>query len=202
MDYFNPTPPQIANGINLDRLIEQLRIDLQNRLFWLDLAFGRVYRARRVQNVASKNAEFYPETLKGQNSGNRYIDLSPNDKLGNYCFFYTPDPVEHGTVENPADPSNFLANRVFLIFWGNLDLISTDLNYRFTELLKEDVRFVLRDHTDFIISREFEEPDQVFKEFDIRELNNQFFKNPYYGLRFELSVSYLPDCNTALNTYS
>lgn len=202
-DFYQPTSPTITNPVNLDSKIQALQLDLSSRLSWLDEAFGRAYRARRTE-AKGKSPYFYPEVFKSNSpdSKNRYIEVSPNNKgIGTHCFFYSPDPAQHGEVESPNDPQNPITYQIHLIFWGNLDKISLVPEYRFTELLKQDIRFILKSHSDFKILSEFEQPENVFRDFSFNELESQYFKNPYFGLKFELELSFLPDCNLSLNTY-
>lgn len=202
IDYNNPVPAPIANPSGLDAQIQPLQLELGQSLSWVSNSFGRAYKGIRKMSNMSGRSEYYPEVENiNATDKDRYIAMLPNSRFGNFSFFYPKDPLEHTEVLLPSKPNNFLKQKVDWIFWGNLDTIAPNRDHRLTEKLKEDVRLVIRNHTNFIISKEYGEAEEVFKGFDIKEVDNQYFKNPYFGFKFELDLTYRVNCLKQFNTY-
>ena len=88
-----------ANPVLLDLVLQNIQETLLAKIDWLDYAFGRAYKNVKYENDGRKY--IYPAVYV--NDG-EYIDMTPNDNLGNFTWFdiYDPQIVELGTRGAPV----------------------------------------------------------------------------------------------------
>lgn len=192
MSYKNPAVPLIANPENLDRPIQELQIELGNKLPWLEKSFGRTWLAYRKQDDKDY---LYPEAWGGE--GEDPQDLLCNDNLDAYSFFKVEDPGEY------QEYASFMKNRICytinIIFWINIERLNLIPTYRATEPLKREItetikNFAFPSHATLEIERIYEEARNVYRDYSIDMVSNQVLVYPHIGFRFECRLCYKEDC--------
>lgn len=100
----------------LDGILAEISATLEKNLPWLDIAFGK---AERVSEVIEGKVHRFPAIYKGKTgiAKNEYLSLVPNDRIGNFSFFYTHDPQR---VEWTPRSESTIRLPFSLIFWFDL----------------------------------------------------------------------------------
>ena len=168
--YVRDTPKRLE--MYADKTVEALSIELP----WLENIYGLADTKLRK---ADKKAVKYPAYRNTDSSD--YIDLSPNDKLVNYCFMYAngPDKVDAKAMRLYTE-----ANWVFF-----LDL--KKIGKREEEVVSDIEKFFTdnsRRFSAFTLENIYRLGSQVVKDFDITEIDYQFNKFPYFAVRVSGSL--------------
>lgn len=187
----NPLTPLAPNPVNLEIPLNELQQSIAT-IPWIEASFGRAWKVSRMNEM--KKPEYYPEVWQGADKD--LLNVMENDNLAAHSFWYVADPA------NVQDWNNGLYSRiertVHLIVLFNLKRIDPNLTYRFTEELKRDILDKLRttrlSSATLTINRVFEDPNQVFNGFTIKETENQTFVHPWGGFRFECLLNYTESC--------
>lgn len=159
-----------------DKAIGEIQTQIGRRISWLDHVFGlcevitEVKHGKRV-----KTANIY--TGNGQ-----YAQVAPCSELGNFCFFMLKDPQ---SISAPS--SRVVSSPFYAIFWYNIEKVSSSVDERNTEAIKEEILQCLsRIRTPHIIwSKVYERPENIFSDFSYDFTSNQFLMYPYAGIRIE-----------------
>ena len=185
----------------LDKVIQDMQKSLEEKLKWLNHAFGRAYKL--VDNKADGSKFVYPAAYIGNSE---YISLLPNDNLGNFSWFDVYDPQRIVQVTQALPQFVFSGA---LVFWYDLSTIYSDNSVLYTEEIKDEIVQVLT--TPGIISvtgrltinNIFERFENIYSGFSIEKIYNnddysgegissidkQFFMYPYAGLRVEFTLT-------------
>lgn len=207
MGNIGPTPYYTPSLVDVH--IETIMKSLVKKLWWLDVAYGRAQRITRT--VGSKTykapAVFsgygYSANDKGEieevheNYENEYIEVLPDAGIGNFSFFYMLEPqvlhmefMRQGYIQAPFA----------LIFWLDFRKISTDVWRRDTEAIKQQIIKCLNRETVFSsnctleLTKVYETAEQIYREFTIDEIDNQFLMHPFFGFRFEGVLKFEEPC--------
>lgn len=176
-----PAVPKPETPAFIDKVITQVQDILKAKLSWLDYSFGQ---SQRLVTTKDKKEYFYPGIHLGDG---KYINVLPDQELGNYSFFITEDPQ---TVDFKPHTSNSVKLKYSIVFWVNLDKIFNDDEDRNTESLKAQILKVLTKEMFLAYGRIdvkqiFEKAENIYKGYSLREVNSQFLMQPYAGFRFE-----------------
>lgn len=187
MSFINPQVPQIVNPVGVDAAVQTLQTSLSAALPWLSRCYGLATTGLTKQETDTrynKNEYKYPEVYVGNSE---YLALEPNNYLNAHAFFKAEAAQE--AVDYQAFHFNRYRQRVSIVFWINLDKVKTAMGYtyahRFTEELKRQILDVLRNHSHFTVQRIHETPQDVFSGYSYNHLDNQTFKHPEAGFKFE-----------------
>lgn len=177
---------RIKNPVLIDAVIDQIQVSFADKLKWLDNIYPRAVKvAQKRENVTHIKPCVYK-------SGNDYEDVSPNDKLGNFCFFLRSEP-DNVKWEQYQDSEMLIPFSI--IFWVDARKVTHDRN---TERIKADILHALRDTTlakgRVTVLKIYEEAENVYRGFTLDETNNQFMIHPYCGFRFEGEIKAIPPC--------
>lgn len=189
------------NPVLLDKILQELQQGLQDKLEWLDYAFGRGYKL--VEHRSDGDKFIYPAAYNGNAE---YISLLPNDNYGNFCWFDIYDPQTITAVTQSLPQYTF---KGAIVFWYNLENIYADKSVLYTEEIKDEIIRVLT--TPGIITGAgrleitelYERFENIYKGYsiekvynnyvysggDIQSIDKQFFMYPYAGLRVEFSLT-------------
>lgn len=172
-----------------DTLIEQIQDHIGNEIPWLDHIFGK---AERLVKEINGRAYRLPYVHVGNGE---YIGVAPDSHLGNFVFFEIDDPQE---VEYNVKYINTVKADVSLILWCDLRTITITKD-RNTEGVKNDILTVANGGFYNAYGRVqftsiYEEKDNVFRRYDLDELDNQFMMYPYYALRLKGRMFVNQDC--------
>ena len=186
-----PAVPKPTTPVFLDQIVVQLQDILKNNLSWLKHSFGRSQRLSTIKNGSKQQ---YPAVHLGEEE---YINVFPDQDLGNFSFFIIDDPQ---SIVQKSRNSTIVSVKYALVFWVNLDTIFTDKINRNTEALKLQIVQLLAkglflQNGKIGIDNIYERAENLYKEYDIKEVDSQFLMQPYYGLRFEGEIKYNSFCD-------
>lgn len=188
-----------ANPVLLDLVLQNIQETLLAKIDWLDYAFGRAYKNVKYENDGRKY--IYPAVYV--NDG-EYIDMTPNDNLGNFTWFdiYDPQIVELGTRGAPV-----FSYSGALVLWCNQESIFGNSDFVYLEELKQQILEVLQSpgilsYGKVLPLRVYDRFENIYKGYtiekvyntflysgeDIQYVDKMFFMHPYAGLRFELNL--------------
>ena len=186
-----PKVPVPTSPLLLDKPISELQTILKSNLSWLDYSFGR---CQRLIKTKDKRDYYYPAVYI---SNNNYVNVLPDQQLGNFSFIWVDDPLEIAFNPNTFNKVNA---RISLIFWINLDSIYTGSSDRNTENLKAEILGVLT-RKQFLNSGRiswstiYERSENIYKGFSLLEIESQYLMAPYAGFRFEGSILMEESCS-------
>lgn len=172
-----------------DKVIRDMQIGLVNGLEWLSVSFGLSERRIKEQNG---KRYYYPAFYVGQDE---YVSLLPDDMQRSYSFFYLEDTQN---VEHTAG-QRFVVNVPFsLVVWVDMRQAGYADN-RDTEAIKRDILRALLDGTQckegrFTINKIYERPDNVFSNYTLDEVDNQYLMSPFWGIRLTGELTIKDDC--------
>lgn len=186
-----PAAPKPTSPVMMDRALAYIQDTLIEKIGWLNHAFGR---AQRLVTTRERNNYFYPAVYIGSNE---YLNVLPGQGLGNRTFFMVEDPQ---TIEYNPRRYNLIKCPVSLVLWYDLKTIYPDSTERNTEEIKGQMLRVLTNMTmpngsRFELSKMYEQAENIFKGYSLKEVDTQYLMNPYSGIRFEALLTYREDCN-------
>lgn len=193
--------PMKQNPVLLDKIVQDIQVTLQNKLAWLNYAFGKAYKLVEHQDNCGKF--IYPAAYIGNSE---YISLLPNDNLGNFCWFDIYDSQQITQVVQSTPQFTFSGA---IVFWFNLNTIFADSNAMYTEEVKDEIIRVLttpgliKQTGRLTINKIYERFENIYKGYsiekiynsyvysgqDIQSMDKMFFMHPYSGLRFEFTMT-------------
>lgn len=172
-----------------DKAFGYIQDTLASELTWLDHVLPQAERL--VKDINGKRI-YTPNVFV---SGNDYEQITPDTtNIGNYSFF-----VLHEPQETHYDVGSRVKVRApfSLIVW--LDIRSVDDGQRNIEQVKRDIlralRLVWMREGHFHINRIYQRAENIFKEFTLDEIDNQFLMQPYCGFRFQGEIEIEDECS-------
>ena len=172
-----------------DRVIVGLQDGLARELPWLTHIFGRVERlVKQTEGVR----RYTPNIYLGKDE---YLLLTPDQGLGNYCFFVlgegeqvTWDVGEQNRMEAPFS----------LVVWCDMRTVEDD-DARNTEAVKAQILRAMngniRTRAGFAkIEEIYSHAENVFQGFTLDEVDNQFLMSPFAGWRFSGTMWVTDEC--------
>lgn len=181
--------PKIESPKLFDRVMQDIQTGLIANLPWLDYAFGKAWRLKKV--VDDKTI-FFPSVYAG---GEEYLEVSPDSNIGNYSFFTFDDPV---TYDWQSKIQGSMKSNFSLIFWFDLRNIPNSEG-RNTEMVKLEILKSLNGgfqmkNGRINIQRIYERAENIFQSFSLDEVDNQFLMQPFAGFRFYGEMFINEDC--------
>lgn len=198
----NANAPILPEPILADAMIAELQQVLLANLPWLDAAFGRSQRLTKKMNgktIITPNV--YCGNWRGHGP-NDYIEVSPDSKIGNFCFFEVNDPEivdwnyrQQMDIETPFS----------LIFWFDTRRIFDEAANRDIAHLKNQLLTLLNGRSGMrlynggrlLINRIYERAENIYRGYTLSEIDNQFLMHPFGGLRFDGVIKMLQPCEDA-----
>ncbi len=188
----------------VDDAITTVNATLLANLSWLDNAYGKIQRMRHT-DAKGKNTTF-PGAYVGGNT-NDYINVLPDEKLGNYCYWEVSDPVEYDNINRNLSTSfNFKIS-----FWFNWIDIFGDPIYKSASI--EEVKKIILDvlmaaqYTRMVESyKVYEDANSIFQNFtnqgyissyDHKQIKGQFLMKPYGGLAVSGTIQSFIGCTSS-----
>lgn len=191
--------PVIRNAVMLDRVIGEIQEGLIAKLDWLDVAFGR---AQRLTKMMEDRKIITPNVFCGGWNGHGnydYIEVSPDSKIGNFSFFDVEDPQ---TI-TPGPWAREIKVPFGLVFWFDLTRIYNEENNRNIEQLKAQALRVLNGRAGWylnkgriVINRIYDRAENIYRGYNISEIDNQFLMHPFGGFRLEGVLEFEEVCFT------
>ena len=156
---------------------------------YLDNIFG--IAERTVKQIDGRNY-FSPSWFV---NGYDYINLLPDDTLGNYVFFTLDEPQE---IEHEQGLQNRYTCGFNIILWAKFDANIDTYQDRNREAVKSDFLRVIEGawmrRGYFRIDSIYERAENVFQGFTTDEVDNQYMMQPYYGYRFHGKITISDIC--------
>lgn len=186
--------PIITNPKLADAVIRNIQEGLKENLSWLDAAFGRAERI--VKQIDGKNL-YLPAVFTGDaHNPNEYIELSPDSQIGNFCFFWLLDPQR--ITWRPKTPGT-IHSPFALIFWVDLRRVYDERDNRNIMSLEAEVLRMLNGGFrmplgSIRIDKIYHLAEDIYREFTLSEVDNQFLMHPYAGFRLEGELIYEEPC--------
>lgn len=186
--------PIIINPEMADAIIAEIQQGLKENIPWLDIAFGR---AERIVKQIEGRTLYLPAIYTGDGlSPNEYIELSPDSQIGNFSFFWMLDPQRLSWM--PKIPGVVKAPFA-LIFWFDLRRVYKVKDNRNIMSLEAEVLRVLNGKFKIAsgslsINRIYHLAENIYREFTLTEIDNQFLMHPYAGFRLEGELIYEELC--------
>lgn len=173
-----------------DLVISQVQDVLSENLQWLDHSFGQ---AQKLVKLKDRKRHKYPAIYIGKNE---YVNVFPDDELGNFSFFYIKDPVTVPYFNN--NTTNVLKSNFSLIFWFNIEKINNSNNRNLDSVMSEilevfENKMNLRNgHIE--INKIHKEAENIYRQFDISEIDSQYLMQPYSGLKLDGQIITKQSC--------
>lgn len=182
--------PKPENPVMIDRVLACIQDALINNVWWLDHAFGR---AQRLVTKKDGRDYYYPAVYIGKED---YLNVLPEQVLGNRTYFTIDDPQQ---VEFNPRRYNAIRSPFSLVLWYDLRSIFKTSKERNTEEIKSQIMrvlsgVVLPSGSRIEITRIYEQAENIFKGFSLKEVDTQFLMYPFAGLRIEGTLTYREDC--------
>lgn len=198
----NTNAPLLDGSILADALIGELQQILVANLGWLDAAFGR---SQRLTKMVNGKRIVTPNVYCGGWNGhgpNDYIEVSPDSKIGNFCFFEVQDPE---IVDWQYRQIMDLQTPFSIIFWFDLTRVYNESENRDISHIKNEILTLLNGRTGLIlhsgghiaINRIYEQCENIYRGYTLSEIDNQFLMHPYAGLRFDGTMKMPQPCDDA-----
>lgn len=189
------------NPVLLDKILQDLQKALEEKLKWLNYAFGRAYKL--VEHRLDGNKFIYPAAYTGNGE---YVSLLPNDNFGNFSWFDIYDPQKITQVVQSLPQYSFSGA---IIFWYNMSSIYDDETVLHTEEIKDEIIRVLTTPGlitttgKLVINDIYERFENIYKGYSlekvynnyaykgegIQDIDKQFFMYPYAGIRIEFTLT-------------
>lgn len=186
--------PVITNPTLADAVIANIQKGLKSNLSWLDAAFGRAERI--IKQINGRNL-YLPAVYAGDPAKpNEYLELSPDSRIGNFSFFWMLDPQRftwrpkiRGTFQDPFA----------LIFWVDLRKCFENRDNRNVAALEAQALKALNGgfHLpagSIRVDKVYHLAENIYREFSLDEVDNQFLMHPYAGFRLEGELIYEEPC--------
>jgi hypothetical protein len=185
-----PTVPKPLNPAFTDKIIVQVQDTLKAKLSWLDYSFGQ---SQRLVTTKDKKDYFYPGVYIGRGT---YLNVLPDQNLGNYSFFVLEDPQN---IDFRVHTTNNVKLKYSIVFWFNLNKVFPGLTDRNTEALKARILKVLSRELFLTFGRIdvraiYEQAENIYKGYSLKEVDSQYLMQPYGGFRFEGEMLFMEDC--------
>lgn len=194
--------PILQDAILVDAMIAELQQVLAANLPWLDAAFGRSQRlTKRIngKNIITPNVYCGGWNGHGEND---YIEVSPDSKIGNFCFFEVADPE---AVEwNPRQLME-IESPISIIFWFDTRRVFDEAANRDLSHLKNNILSLLNGRTGLIwhnggqlvINRIYERAENIYRGYTLSEIDNQYLMHPFAGFRLDGTIKIYQPCEDA-----
>jgi len=188
-------PHVIGSPYGIDLITTSLQNSFADKLEWLEKAFGRAV----IMSERRDDAEYlYPGMFIAE--GYDYMNMLELDNWGAYCFFIAKDPERPVEYEEGADV--VYERPVDCIFWMNLQRVDKKRKDDFLEELKMEILEAIEDTTFMVTSGDshgvgvevlnvYDDPRNVFDQFNYPVTDRQNLYYPYRGLRIEMNGLYV-----------
>lgn len=186
-----PTIPTPENPRLVDVLITDVNKSLLAKLDWLAYAFGKCQVLSRKSG--DRTIKYPGVYYKGQKED--YFSLFPDERKVNFSFFVLSDPYK---VEPTPNIRQVIKVAYGLVLWFDLRTILAAGEYRNLESVKGEILRAINETrmtTGRIDVQEiFEASSNIYKEFSIDEIKDQYLMHPFAGLRFEGELTFYEYC--------
>ena len=172
-----------------DLVVGALEHGLDQQVPWLTNIYGRCERLVKEQGGVRR---YTPNWYKG---GDEYELLTPDQGLGNFCFFVMDEPED---VAWEIGQRSRLSAGFSLIVWLDMRTVE-ESDERNTEAVKAQVLRALNGgirmrHGSFLIDEIYTRAESIYQGFTLDEVDNQFLMSPFCGFRFHGTMTVMDVC--------
>lgn len=170
--------------IALPEKVNAVRIDIMDQLssnvIWIDNVYALAIRTQTEKGM-KKYAAY---------GGNEdYVDLMPNGKKGNYAFLYADNYSLRS--DNPRHIGQFVSDEIKLdlIMFFNFNKVNPNDPDSFSEVeIIYQVQSAISDKNGLSLDfgNVYTEPDEVFRQVDISNIDQNLMRRPYGCFRMEI----------------
>lgn len=177
------------NASLFDKAFGYIQDALATNLSWLNHILPQ---AERLVKLINGKRIYSPNIYVGDNE---YEQIFPDaDNIGNYSFFMLDEPQD---VSYEAGSRVKMSAPFSLIVWFDIRTLYAD-DVRDMEQAKKDVLRAVRRtwmrEGYFSITDVFQRAENVFKEFTLEEVDNQYLMQPYGGFRLRGEIHIEEEC--------
>lgn len=189
----NPTPFVISNPTGIDEIITSLQTEFTAKLSWLTKSFGKasmMYKEKQLGEGQTEDILFPGIFIEKEKDP---LILLSSDNFTAYTFSYITGAAE--AVDPEAHISTEFQRPLSVIFWFNLHEVDPTKDYPFQEELAQEIDQIIA-NTSFEgingveILNYITIPQEIFAEWSVELVKNQFLIYPNAGIRFNLNAFY------------
>ena len=202
MSYVAPIVPTFNGTKNIERVVQKLQTILASELTWLSYSFGL---AERFVSQGESGAYIYPATFI---TGQDHYDCLPNDKFKAFSFWRLNDPSELDHSDpNAYERWPYIVSDVDLVIFANISKIDNQTSQYVTRSkMRQDIINTLSNKIpgDFKLTplRIYEnDMTEIYSDYSIDQIDNLKKQLPYWAIKVNCELRYLPDCSSTSNTY-
>ena len=177
--------PTLTNPVGLDTVFTELSDLMLDNLPWLDNAFRH---ALRIEDERDGRPYVYPGIYADTREARDYINMLPDEHLGNYYFIDLDDGL---TYSAPRQSLEKQQGRISLVFFFDFrDIYSDHTNKTLENVLNEVVQVLKKplNLSRITINRIFREADNIYRRYSHNAIKTQFLKRPYGSFRIECDI--------------
>lgn len=180
-----------------NRLISEIETRMAEKLPFLDNIFGKAERVCKTYN----GKRYYTPCWYDQR--NEYISLLPDEGLGTFSFFTLDEPQE---IEMERGGNTTYKIPINLIVWLDFNTMQGTTfptnGKRNTEAVKEEIlrtfnRGIFLQFGKIKFTQVYERVENVYKGFNLDEVDNMFMMHPFGALRFTGIIEFEEECINA-----
>ena len=185
----NPTYITYSGPALLDVFLVELSGVLEAKLSWLTTAYGAAQVLKRDKDGRTVT---YPAAPS--NKGAEYIELFPDEHLGNFIWF----DVQSYEIDDKGRPDKDFKADGSLICWVDLRRVyPADWKERSVENVKSDVIAALKatglTTGKIRLTRSYDRQADVYRGYTDAEIQNQYMMRPYCAFRLDLTMTFYPN---------
>lgn len=190
-----------------DAVLLLIQAKLEAGLSWLTTAYGRAQKlVRRSGNIGEayypQGREIsFPGIYANSTDGKEYLDMFPDELLGNYSFFDLRDEQLVSDYVQKSPLKNTYKFGVGLVVWFDFRTVYPSpadwKAYSVTNVMKQvfDLLATMTVPGAHIeIDRYYESVENIYRGYSHNEVRNQFANRPYGVFRIEMDITYKPPC--------
>jgi len=187
----NPTPINPDPKRLIDRAAAELAAALDANLSWLTTAYSKA-------DLRDDGNGLIPVIYTGTHNDTGYLNLLPDRKLGDYCFFL---PEQKQEIMPKAGYADHMVKGMIIFSFDIRNVYPNDHNERTIENVKYDIIDILERYP-FVsfklrLTQICEGARQVFRNISHREIKSQFDLRPHLILGINIDMKLAPYCEGA-----
>jgi hypothetical protein len=203
MASINPIEPTLIAPVYFDGAFRSIGDQLKTHLSWLTNNYGR---AERIPTADAEGRIIHePLIYVGRENGydTDYLNLMPDERLGNHVFFQLEEGQEIDYTLSGVDriPSTFS----MIFWWDYRDIYPSDHKQRsISNVLDEIYTALAKVKTpSFTINRQYLEAEGIYRQYNYQgnrgqklnhQMQDQYMMRPYAGCRIEGLIIVKKNC--------
>lgn len=184
-----PTGKTLTSPVLSEAKIEKLRLKLASEISWSN--YTSLGIAKRMPCPKSDGSGTFFAPMVEQAYKKDYFSCFPDDRYNAFSFFYIPNGERiglnshHGATHRSLD--------VDLILYVDMYAIDSSLSRDITHDISKSIQYIiLKKHLvdSFEIKEIYDRIEDVYSDFDYREIHEKFLHPQFTVLRFRMELQY------------